>query len=161
MDANPRVAVGNNSAAAGETLDASEQSKKNIRVHVAKIKAAMASRKQASEQISDVTKETKARGISSSLISLAIRFDKLTDYEREALLRPSKQFTEAKENIKSLREERKEVSRSVTEAFAEAKADGHNENALRFVLKLNALDEHEREELFHLIDQYATFLRLW
>lgn len=62
------------------------------------------------------------------------------------------------ERIERLNEEKKGVSDDIREVYLEAKAQGFDTKILRAVIRLRAMDAHERQEYQALLDTYLSAL---
>lgn len=64
------------------------------------------------------------------------------------------------ERIERLNEEKKGISDDTRDVFSEAKSQGYDPKAMRAVIKLRAMERHQREESEALIDTYKSALGL-
>lgn len=62
------------------------------------------------------------------------------------------------ENIERLEDEKKELSRQVSDIFREAKAFGFDKKAMREIIKQRKMDSDKRVELSQLIETYKDEL---
>lgn len=62
------------------------------------------------------------------------------------------------ERIENLNEERKATSEDINIAYAEAKARGYDPKIMRQVIKLRAMESHERQEFEAVLETYAAAL---
>ncbi len=62
------------------------------------------------------------------------------------------------ENIERIEEEKKELSRQVTDIYKEAKAFGFDTKAMRRIISLRKMDADKRIELEHLTETYKEAL---
>lgn len=151
-----------------------------LRAAVTAIKYAVGQRKIASDRLKDVRNDAKASNIipraMTFLVSRGYAADQADEmlqvydawcrifYGRDKQTCITPDASKLKEFVLRFVEEnngRKTASRDVTEAYAEAEAQGFSKPALRLIASLGELDEIERADLFASVDTYATFLRLW
>ena len=64
------------------------------------------------------------------------------------------------ERIERLEGEKKAIGQDIRDVYAEAKGNGFDVKIIRHVLKIKAMDEHQREEQEILIDTYMRELGL-
>lgn len=64
------------------------------------------------------------------------------------------------ERIERLEEEKKGVSDDIRDAYNEAKAQGYDTKAMRQVIKLRAMEPHDRQEMEAILDTYKAALGL-
>lgn len=62
------------------------------------------------------------------------------------------------ERIENLNEERKATSEDINNAYAEAKARGYDPKIMRQIIKLRAMESHERQEWEAVLDTYIAAL---
>ncbi len=62
------------------------------------------------------------------------------------------------ENIERLEEDKKELSRQISDIYKEAKAFGFDSKALRRIISLRKMNIDKRVELEHLVDVYKEAL---
>lgn len=62
------------------------------------------------------------------------------------------------ENIERLEEDKKELSRQISDIYKEAKAFGFDSKALRRIISLRKMNIDKRVELEHLVDVYKESL---
>lgn len=62
------------------------------------------------------------------------------------------------ERIERLEEEKKNIASDVRDVYAEAKANGYDAKAIREIIKLRKLDNHERDEAEYTLDLYKRAL---
>lgn len=62
------------------------------------------------------------------------------------------------ENIERLEEDKKEISRQISDIYKEAKAFGFDSKALRRIISLRKMNIDKRVELEHLVDVYKEAL---
>lgn len=62
------------------------------------------------------------------------------------------------ERIERLEEEKKNISSDVRDVYAEAKANGYDAKAIRQIIRLRKLDNHERDEEEYTLDLYKRAL---
>ena len=62
------------------------------------------------------------------------------------------------ENIERLEEDKKEISRQISDIYKEAKAFGCDSKALRRIISLRKMNIDKRVELEHLVDVYKEAL---
>lgn len=62
------------------------------------------------------------------------------------------------ENIERLEEEKKEISRQITDVYKEAKVFGFDTKAMRRIISLRKMDVDKRIELEHLTETYKEAL---
>lgn len=62
------------------------------------------------------------------------------------------------ENIERLEEDKKELSRQISDIYKEAKAFGFDSKALRRIVSLRKMNIDKRVELEHLVDTYKEAL---
>ncbi len=65
------------------------------------------------------------------------------------------------ERIERLEEEKKGISDDIKDVFAEAKGNGFDVQALRYILKLRKEDEDARKELDAIVELYASALGMF
>ena len=62
------------------------------------------------------------------------------------------------ENIEKIEEEKKELSRQVSDIYKEAKAFGFDSKAIRRIISLRKMDSDKRIELENLVETYKDAL---
>lgn len=62
------------------------------------------------------------------------------------------------ERIERLEEEKANIASDLREIYAEAAANGYDKTALREIIKLRKLDNHERDERQYTLDLYCRAL---
>lgn len=62
------------------------------------------------------------------------------------------------ENIERLEEDKKEISRQISEVYSEAKGFGFNSKAIREIVKIRKTDTEKRIELEQLLEVYKEAL---
>lgn len=62
------------------------------------------------------------------------------------------------ERIERMEEERKGIAADITDTFNEAKAQGYDTKVMRHVIKLRAMEPHDRQEMDAIIDVYRSAL---
>lgn len=62
------------------------------------------------------------------------------------------------ERIERMEEERKAIAADITDTFNEAKAQGYDTKVMRHVIKLRAMEPHDRQEMDAIIDVYRSAL---
>jgi uncharacterized protein (UPF0335 family) len=62
------------------------------------------------------------------------------------------------ERIERLNEDKKAVSEDINNVYSEAKARGYDAKIMRQVIKLRAMDSHERQEFEAVLETYAAAL---
>lgn len=64
------------------------------------------------------------------------------------------------ERIERLVEEKKAIADDIKDVFAEAKSDGYDTKTMRYVLRLRAMESHDRQEMEALIETYKAAVGL-
>ena len=64
------------------------------------------------------------------------------------------------ERIERLEEEKKNVSEDITAVYQEAKSRGFDSKIMRQVIKLRAMETHDRQEMDAILDTYRAALGL-
>lgn len=64
------------------------------------------------------------------------------------------------ERIERLKEESKGIADDIKDAFGEAKSQGYDPKVMREIIKLRAMEPHDRQELEAMIDTYKAALGL-
>ncbi len=62
------------------------------------------------------------------------------------------------ERIERLEEEKSNIASDVRDVYAEAKANGYDAKAIRQIIRLRKLDNHERDEEEYTLDLYKRAL---
>lgn len=64
------------------------------------------------------------------------------------------------ERIERLEEEKKGISDDIREVYSEAKSRGYDPKIMRQIIKLRAMESHERQEFEAVLETYASALGL-
>ena len=64
------------------------------------------------------------------------------------------------ERIDRLSEEQKGVADDIRDTYAEAKAQGYDTKVMRQIIKLRAMEPHDRQEMEAILDTYKAALGL-
>lgn len=62
------------------------------------------------------------------------------------------------ERIENLEEEKKGISDDIRDVYSEAKARGYDAKIMRQIIKLRAMETHERQEWEAVLDTYISAL---
>ncbi len=62
------------------------------------------------------------------------------------------------ERIERLEEEKKGISDDIREVYSEAKSRGYDAKIMRQIIKLRAMEKHERQEWEAVLDTYISAL---
>lgn len=64
------------------------------------------------------------------------------------------------ERIERMEEEKKGMADDIRDTYNEAKAMGYDPKIMRQIVKLRAMEPHDREEMEHILDTYKAALNL-
>ena len=64
------------------------------------------------------------------------------------------------ERIERLEEEKKGIAEDIRDVYSEAKSQGYDAKVMREIVKLRAMETHDRQELEAIIDTYKSALGL-
>lgn len=64
------------------------------------------------------------------------------------------------ERIERLEEEKKGIADDIRDVYSEAKSQGYDAKVMREIVKLRAMETHDRQELEAIIDTYKSALGL-
>lgn len=64
------------------------------------------------------------------------------------------------ERVERLNEEKKGISDEIRDTYAEAKSQGYDPTIMRQIVKLRAMEPHDRQEMEQLLDTYKAALGL-
>lgn len=85
---------------------------------------------------------------------------KKKEKEQESALISTDRLRSLVERIERLEEEKSTIASDVRDVYSEAKATGYDVKALRQVVRLRKMDNHERDEQEYTLDLYKRALGL-